>query len=165
MLIFTCCAWESNRFNVLFGHRTSHQIKKWYVYLDMYDKERKVFVLGGLIIIKQIKMIINLSSSLSQEGRVSRARGKKLHLAQWALGRHEGWLNMFMFTAWRPYMLQGRESHAGHLKEGLPMKGSVWWLVLATTTTLIRPTAKPACGDNVPLLESFVSINRSVILQ
>lgn len=56
----------------------------------MYDKERKVFVLGGLIIIKQIKMIINLSSSLSQEGRVSRARGKKLHLAQWALGQHEG---------------------------------------------------------------------------
>lgn len=28
-------------------------------------------------------MIINLLSLLSQEGRVSRARGKKLHLAQW----------------------------------------------------------------------------------
>lgn len=45
-------------------------------------------------------------------------------------------------------------------------EGSAWRLVLLNATaTLIRPTTKPACGDNVPLLESFVSINRSVILQ
>lgn len=60
-----------------------------------------------------------------------------------------------------------KEKKEGGEKKNLcsSIEGSAWCLVPLAATTLIRPATKPACGDNVPLLESFVSINRSVILQ